>query len=127
MIRTRARWSVALISSLVVAAAPSAAQSGNGRVTGTVTDRTAGAPIPNVAVTVVGTALGARSGADGKFTINEVPAGAQRLRAARIGYTPADQLINLAAGQTTTVNMALSTATVTLDQMVVTGYGTQRR
>jgi hypothetical protein len=53
------------------------------------------APISNVAITVVGTTLGARSGADGKFTINEVPAGAQRLRAARIGYSPADQLVNL--------------------------------
>ena len=127
MIRTRARWTVAVVSSALFAAIPVAAQTGNGRVTGTVTDRTAGAPISNVAVTVVGTALGARTGVDGRFTINEVPAGAQRLRAARIGYTPTDQLINLVSGQTATVNMALSTATVTLDQMVVTGYGTQRR
>ena len=126
MIWTRARWSVAILSSLAFATT-SAAQTGNGRVTGTITDRTAGAPISNVAITVVGTTLGARSGADGKFTINEVPAGAQRLRAARIGYSPADQLVNLTPGQTATVNIALSTATVTLDQMVVTGYGQQRR
>ena len=126
MIWTRARWSVAILSSLAFATT-SAAQTGNGRVTGTITDRTAGAPISNVAITVVGTTLGARSGTDGKFTINEVPAGAQRLRAARIGYSPADQLVNLTPGQTATVNIALSTATVTLDQMVVTGYGQQRR
>ena len=90
MIWTRARWSVAIISSLAFATTPSAAQTGNGRVTGTITDRTAGAPISNVAITVVGTTLGARSGADGKFTINDVPAGrsttesrAHRLHAGR--------------------------------------------
>ena len=88
MIWTRASWSLACLSSLVLAATSATAQTGTGRVTGTVTERTAGAPVSNVAITVVGTALGARTGADGRFTINEVPAGAQRLRAARIGYSP---------------------------------------
>jgi hypothetical protein len=126
MIWTRARWSLALVSSLL-AATSAAAQTGNGRVTGIVTDRTAGAPVSNVSITVVGTSLGGRTGPDGHFTIAEVPAGQQRLRAARIGYSPSDQLVTIAAGQAATVNFALSTATVTLDQMVVTGYGTQRR
>ena len=124
---TRARWSLATVSSLIFAAAAATAQTGNGRVSGTIIDRTAGAPISNVAVAVVGTTIGARTGADGRFTINEVPSGAQRLRASRIGYSPTDQLVTISAGQTTTVNLALSATTVTLDQMVVIGYGTQRR
>ena len=127
MIWTRASWSLACLSSLVLAATSATAQTGTGRVTGTVTERTAGAPVSNVAITVVGTSLGARTGADGRFTINEVPVGAQRLRAARIGYSPSDQLVTLAAGQTVTSNFSLAAATVTLDQMVVVGYGSQKR
>ena len=60
-------------------------------------------------------------------TIAAAPTGAQRVRASRIGYSPTDQLVTLSGGQTATVNFAMSTASVTLDQMVVVGYGTQRR
>ena len=126
MIWKRALTCLAFVPLLVVAATSARAQTG-GRITGTVIDRTAGAPIPNVNVNVVGTTLGARTGTDGKFTIADVPAGAQRIRAARIGYTPVDQLVTLAAGQTASVNVSMSAATVTLDQMVVVGYGTQKR
>jgi len=121
----RALSALALGSLFTGAALPAAAQTG--RITGTITDRTAGAPIPNVTVTVVGTQLGARSGPDGRYSIADVPAGAQRIRAARIGYAPTDQLVTLTAGQTITTNFAMSAASVTLDQMVVVGYGTQRR
>ena len=121
----RALSALALGSLVTGAALPAAAQTG--RITGVITDRTAGAPIPNVTVTVVGTQLGARSGPDGKYAIAEVPAGAQRVRAARIGYAPTDELVTLAAGQTVTVNIPMAAVSVTLDQMVVVGYGTQKR
>ncbi|MGH7618707.1 MAG: carboxypeptidase regulatory-like domain-containing protein, partial [Gemmatimonadaceae bacterium] len=126
-------WKRALLSALALApllaspAVPAAAQSATGRITGIITDRTAGAPIPNVTVTIVGSALGARSGPDGRYSIANVPAGTQRVRAARIGYAPTDQLITISAGQPATVNLAMATVSVTLDQMVVVGYGTQRR
>lgn len=127
MICTRVFVPRTLFTALALSAATAAAQQSTGRVTGLVTDRTAGAPIPNVAVTIVGTSLGARTGADGRYTIGEVPAGSQRVRAARIGYSPSDQQVSVTAGQATTLNIALSAASVTLDQMVVVGYGTQRR
>jgi TonB-linked SusC/RagA family outer membrane protein len=122
----RALSALALGSLFSSAAFPAAAQT-VGRITGVITDRTAGAPIPNVTVTIVGTQLGARSGADGRYTIAEVPVGSQRVRAARIGYSPTDQLVNLTAGQSLTLNISMAAASVTLDQMVVVGYGTQRR
>src|ERR1041385_8561575 len=100
----------ALGLALSAATAPVIAQ--NGRITGTIIDRTAGAPIANVSVTVVGTTLGARTGADGRFAIAEVPAGSQRVRAARIGYAPTDQLATIQPGQTVTVNMSLSVVSV---------------
>ncbi|MEP6494838.1 MAG: TonB-dependent receptor [bacterium] len=127
MIWKRARMCLALVPLLVVAAASADAQTGTGRINGTVIDRTAGAPVSNVSVSIVGTELGGRTGADGKFSIAGVPTGAQRVRASRIGYTPIDQLITVSAGQNAVVSMSMSAATVTLDQMVVVGYGTQRR
>jgi TonB-dependent starch-binding outer membrane protein SusC len=123
----RAVTCLALVPCLAVGARSAAAQTGTGRLTGTVTDRIAGAPISNVAITVVGTQLGARTAPDGKYSIGDVPSGSQRIRAARIGYSPSDQSVTIAPGQTATLNIALSTASVTLDQMVVVGYGTQRR
>jgi TonB-linked SusC/RagA family outer membrane protein len=123
----RAVTCLALVPTLAAGARSARAQTATGRITGIVTDRIAGAPISNVAVTVVGTQLGARTGPDGRYSIAEVPAGSQRIRAARIGYSPSDQAVTIAAGQTTTLNLALSTASVTLDQMVVVGYGAQRR
>ena len=102
----------AVLESLAVAAALAAttaqAQEPGGRITGTITDRTAGAPIVNVAVTVVGTQLGARTDVAGKFSINNVPAGPQRIHATRIGYSPTDQLVTVTTGQTVTTNIALS-------------------
>lgn len=126
-------WSLAVIATAASAARSQAQGTGRstgtetGRITGTVTDRTAGAPVANVAITIIGTQLGARSGADGKFTVTDVPVGAQRVRASRIGYTQTEQPIRISSGVTATLNIALSTATVTLDQMVVVGYGAQRR
>ena len=66
MIWTRARRSLAIGSSLFCAMASATAQTGTGRVSGVVTDRTAGAPIANVAITVAGTTLGARTGPEGQ-------------------------------------------------------------
>jgi len=117
---------LAVVAALCVAT-QATAQTGTGRITGTITDRTAGAPIPNVSVNVVGTQLGVRTTADGRYSINEVPAGSQRVHVARIGYTPEDQQVSVTAGQTSTANIALAAASVTLDQMVVVGYGSQRR
>jgi TonB-dependent starch-binding outer membrane protein SusC len=110
-----------------IAPATVSAQGSAGRIVGLITDRTAGAPVPNVSVTVNGTQLGGRTGADGRYTIGEVPAGTQRVKAARIGYAPFEQQVTITAGQTLTLNIALSAASVTLDQMVVVGYGAQRR
>ena len=107
MLSTRVLARLALLPALFAAAATAAAQGSGGRITGLITDRTAGAPISNVSVTIVGTELGARTGADGKYTISDVPPGAKRVRAARIGYAPIEQPITVAAGQTATLNLAL--------------------
>jgi TonB-linked SusC/RagA family outer membrane protein len=128
MLSTRLLSRLALLLPALLAATPPATASAQaGRIIGLITDRTAGAPVANVSVTINGTQLGGRTGAEGRYTISDVPAGTQRVKAARIGYTPVEQQVTVAAGQTVTLNIALSAASVTLDQMVVVGYGAQRR
>jgi iron complex outermembrane receptor protein len=120
------RLVVALVG-VVVAASPLAAQGGSGTITGRVVDSTSQQPLSNVAVTVVGTQLGAMTRDDGGFAIAGVPAGAQRVRARRIGYGSAEQPVTVTAGGTANVLLALPTLAASLSEVVVVGYGTQRR
>lgn len=124
----------ACIGGMVVTVNVAAAQ-GTGRITGTVTDAAQSTPLPNVTVGVVsgpagnaaGATLGARTNADGRYTIGALAAGRYILRAQLIGRQSRTDTVQVAAGQTVTLNFALRAATVSLEQVVVVGYGTQRR
>jgi TonB-dependent starch-binding outer membrane protein SusC len=109
-----------------LAATPAAAQ-GTGRITGTVTAAETGAPVADATVTVQGTALSARTGADGRYTLAGVPTGTQTVRAGQIGFTSASTTVMVAAGQTATANLRLGTQTLMMDTLVAVGYTTQRR
>src|SRR5436309_1196521 len=67
-------------------AVPLNAQQTTGGVTGKVVDASTQQPLANVEVAIAGTPYRELTRADGNFTLNGVPAGAQRLRATRIGY-----------------------------------------
>jgi TonB-linked SusC/RagA family outer membrane protein len=90
-------------------------------VTGRVVDAS-NIPLAGVNVIENGTTNGVMTGVDGKFSIT-VASGASVLRFSFIGYD--DQ--EVAVGNQTTVNITLSESTVGLQEVVVVGYGTQRR
>src|SRR5262249_2729965 len=117
----------ALFLSAFLCGSHTLAQGSTGVITGKVIDSTTRQPIVSAAVAVTGTTLGALSRADGGFTINGVPAGAQRVRITRIGYGPQDQQVTVTAGSTSNLDVALSAIAANLSAVVVTGYGTQRR
>ena len=98
-----------------------------GRIVGTVTDSTGARPLANVGVGVVTQPLGARTDSAGRYTIGNVAPGRYRVRAQLIGFAAREDTVDVAAGQTATVNFRLSRTSVTLEQVVVVGYGTQRR
>ncbi len=106
---------------------PLGAQESTGAVAGKVIDNTTQQPLPNVEVAVVGTAHRQLTKADGAFLLTGIPAGVHRVRASRIGYGSQVQDITVTAGQTTTVPLTLVPAAAILEEVVVTGYGTQRR
>ncbi|WP_460471584.1 SusC/RagA family TonB-linked outer membrane protein [Emticicia fontis] len=88
-------------------------------VTGKVTSTEDGSPLPGVSITVKGTTKGTTSNVDGTFRIS-VPANGV-LQASFIGFTTLEQPIN----NRTIVNFLLVPATQTLNEVVVTGYGSQ--
>src|SRR5438874_8819673 len=108
-------------------AVPLSAQQTTGGVTGKVVDASTQQALANVEVAIAGTPYRELTRADGSFTLNGVPAGAQRLRATRIGYGSQIQEITVAPGGTTTAQISLAPAAAILEPVVVTGYGTQRR
>src|SRR5215217_3870768 len=92
----------------------------SGTVTGKVTDEK-GEGIPGASVTVKGTQQGTLTTAEGTFSI-EAAANAT-LVFSFVGYLAQEIAIN----NRTTIDINLKTDTKALEEVVVVGYGTQRR
>jgi len=91
-------------------------------VQGVVTDER-GTPLPGATIVLKGnTSVGVSSDADGKFSLS-VPTGNETLVISSIGYV--SQELNLAGR--TTLNIRLVADNKALDEVVVVGYGTQKR
>ena len=100
-------------------------------VVGLVTDARTGAPLPDAQVTVVGTGIGALTGADGRYRLGVDDAWAGRevtLTVQRIGYAPERRTITVVTG-TRTLDFALQAQPMAMDELVVTGQAVsaQRR
>ncbi|MFD2245400.1 SusC/RagA family TonB-linked outer membrane protein [Pontibacter ruber] len=90
-------------------------------VRGRVTDENGGG-LPGVTVVLKGTTKGTSTDADGNYTIS-VPASGGTLVFSFIGYTTQEQAI----GNRATVNVSMQTDTKALQEVVVVGYGTQKK
>lgn len=108
---------------LACAAAPPllSAQDRTGTLRGAVTSGSANAPVPGAQVFIVGTRLGAVTGSDGRYTITGIATGPQTVRVRTIGFQPSERSVTIAAGATLTVDFALTSAPISLDEVVVTG------
>jgi iron complex outermembrane receptor protein len=120
------RYVFAALAGGLWSVAPAFAQ-GTGSISGRVVDSTSLQPIASVQIQLEGTQRGTTTRNDGGFLINDVPAGAQRLRVSRIGYRPETREVAVTAGSTVTVQVTLAAVAANLTAVVVTGYGTQRR
>ncbi len=89
-------------------------------VSGTVAD--ASGPLPGASVVVKGTTNGTQTDFDGNFTIDNVDASAT-LVISYLGYSTQEVAVN---GQTT-LNIVLVEDASQLDEVVVVGYGTQKK
>ncbi|MBK6778176.1 MAG: carboxypeptidase regulatory-like domain-containing protein [Gemmatimonadetes bacterium] len=93
-----------------------------GRVTGRIIDRETGRPIQGVRVSVVGIPGVVETDLDGRYRTAAVPATLQSVLAAYIGYSPTRRdSVKVIAGQTITVDFALSVKAVELEELAVEG------
>jgi TonB-linked SusC/RagA family outer membrane protein len=90
-------------------------------VSGVVTD-TQNQPLTGVSVVVKGTSVGVVTDTGGKYTLN-VPSGAATLQFSFIGYTTREVEI----GNQSVINVALEEEVTALNEVVVVGYGVQRK
>jgi TonB-dependent SusC/RagA subfamily outer membrane receptor len=97
------------------------AQNPSFTVTGKVIDEN-GKGLPGVTVTVKGSTISAVTGADGIYRINAA-SGKDVLVFSYIGYQPTELAIN----KRSVVDLSLSVSQKLLDDVVVIGYGTQKK
>lgn len=90
-------------------------------LTGRVTDA-AGLPLANASVIVKGTNIGTTTNADGAFSFS-VPANAKTLVISAVGYGDKEASI----GSNTSFNVQMTTQDRNLAEVVVVGYGTQKK
>jgi TonB-linked SusC/RagA family outer membrane protein len=115
---------VPVAGALALCAAQAAAQ---GSITGRVSAKETGTPLPETRVLVVGTSLVASTGADGRYTFRVVPAGTWDVRVLRVGYEEQKQSVTVTNGASATADFAMTTAIVKLSEIVTTATGDQRR
>ena len=91
------------------------------KVTGTVTSEEDGLPVVGASVLVKGTTVGTVTDIDGNFTISNVPSSAGTLVISFIGLQTQEVKIQ------PVVKVVMLSDAETLDEVVVTGYGIQRK
>jgi TonB-linked SusC/RagA family outer membrane protein len=102
-----------LFSSMVVTAQT--------RHTGRITASDDNLPIPGATIRVKGTAVGTQTDINGQFAIEAAPGSV--LVISFIGYRTQEVTV----GATQTINVVLQSGSNTLNELVVTGYGVQRK
>ena len=110
----------------LISATQAAAQQG-GAITGKVVDSASAQPLVGVQITVDGTDRRALTTTDGTYRLAAVPGGSQIVRARRIGYAGRSLTVTVAENGTVSADFTLPQQVAALSEVVVTGYGTQKR
>jgi TonB-linked SusC/RagA family outer membrane protein len=98
-----------------------------GTITGKVTDKASGQPIPAAQIAVLGASGGTQTNAEGVFVLRGVTAGAVTVRTLRIGYAEARSTATVVNGQSVNVDFQLNAVPTALSPVVTTATGDQRR
>lgn len=118
-----------LLIVLVAGLLPFAAEAQQGVISGTITDETTGDPLFGAEVLVVEEGWGTTTGAEGQYSLEEIPAGTYTLQVAFLGYATETRVVSLEPDEEVTVNFELSEEWLGMDEVVITGTAgeTQRR
>ncbi|WP_113638584.1 SusC/RagA family TonB-linked outer membrane protein [Nubsella zeaxanthinifaciens] len=111
-----------LQSLFILLFAASAALAQNRTITGTVTSKADGLPIPGVSVKVKATNVGVSTNSNGKYSFS-VPASAKILEFSSLGFVATD----VAIGSGNVVNVSMEADTKNLSEVLVVAYGTTKK
>ena len=95
-------------------------------ISGTVLDEQ-NLPLPGVSVLVKGTTNGAATDFNGEYTITGVSPGEITLEFSFIGFAATSRGVTVKAGENAVVDIAMQPEASDLDEVVVVGYGVQRK
>jgi hypothetical protein len=117
------RVSLRLLAAVVLAAlclVPTASAQVWGEITGRITSRASGEPIPGASVLVEGTNFGSAASADGRYGFR-IPEGRYGLRITAVGYTTVRDSVTVRRGQPAAYSAALDEAVIEGGVAEVTG------
>jgi len=92
-----------------------------GIIQGKVTDQDQSLSLPGASVVIVGLQQGAVTDVNGKFTIVKTPVGKRTVKVSYLGYQSQTQDLELAAGQTITLNITLKVGVISTSEVIVMG------
>jgi TonB-linked SusC/RagA family outer membrane protein len=114
------------LATLIAFATPLAASAQRATITGRITAAGTGEGLSDARVAVVGTSLITSSGAEGRYTLRNVPFGTAEVRVLRVGFRELKKSIAVSSAQAT-LDFAMGQAVVQLQEIVTTATGEQRR
>ena len=118
---------LALGYALGLPAAPLEAQQGEGRIAGQVLNTQTGRPVSNAEVQVLPVGLGLLTSADGRFRTAPLPTGIYSVVVQSLGYSTVQvDSVAVVAGETTTLNLTLTTQAIELAGIEVVSERTGR-
>ncbi|MDY7395148.1 TonB-dependent receptor [Aureibaculum sp. 2210JD6-5] len=92
------------------------------KINGTVKDAETNQPLPGASVLIKGTTIGVETDFDGNYTI-DVPSKEAVLKFSFVSF----QTQEIVVGDKTTINVTLQVDSQSLEEVVVVGYGTQKK
>ncbi len=93
----------------------------NGEVSGKITDKASGLPIPGVSITIPDLKVGTSTDENGVYILKQLPKGEYLVQVSMVGYASVTRVIDL--GSTYSVDFKLSTSNYELSDVIVTSFG----
>ena len=90
-----------------------------GSLSGTITDKADGKPIPGATISIPDLRIGTISDANGKYTIGQLPKGIYLVQVSFVGYATFNQRVDLS--KTTKLDVILQTSSIEASEVVITG------
>ncbi len=99
----------------------------SGSIEGKVTDADTGETVPGANIFLLELERGDVTDAEGNYEIRNIPSGTYTLTASYVGFESYSQSVQVREGASIVIDIELQTGAESLNEVVVTAYGNQRR